>query len=88
MPGTGNGAQSFATKALITLLGVFTASLLAFFVWLATAIIDVRERVVRIESSVASLLDTRTTQAAETSARSTRRIEQLEKDRGIQAGEQ
>lgn len=72
--------DGFAAKALIILLGVLATALMAFFVWLARALTDVRERVVRIEVSMASLLETRSVNAADAAAKTTRRVEQLEKN--------
>jgi hypothetical protein len=54
------GSEGFAQKALIVILGVIGSLLLAFFAWLATAVIEVREHVVRMDANLESLLATRT----------------------------
>lgn len=70
--------NGFAQKALIVILSILAASILGFLGWLATTVVDISGRVIRIEEKVTSLLETRTAQAAETSARNSRRIEKLE----------
>lgn len=76
MTPTTNG---FAQKALIIVIGVLATALMGFFVWLATAVIDIRERVVRIEVTVASLVETRTATSVQNTERTNRRMDQLEK---------
>ncbi len=73
-------SDGFAQKALIVLLGIIATAMLAFFVWLATAIIDIRERVVRTELSTQCLLETRMDQTREHGERNTRRLDQLERN--------
>lgn len=72
--------NGFAQKALIVLLGVISTALMAFFVWLATAVIEIRERVVRVETTMQSLVETRATQARTTGERNAARIDQLERN--------
>ena len=63
----------------LVLLGVFATSLVAFFAWLATRVSDMRERIVRIEVNIESLLGTRTEQKAEKAAGTGKRLDDLER---------
>lgn len=63
----------------LVLLGVFATSLVAFFAWLATRVTDMRERIVRIEEKIESLLTTRTEHKAEMVAGTEKRLDDLER---------
>lgn len=71
----GNG---FAAKVLIILLGVLFSALLGFFIWLATTIIDIRERVVRIEVTAQTLAESRQRQLEQRAQHNSDRLDQLE----------
>lgn len=71
--------NSFAQKVLVGLIGILSVGLLGFFAWLATTLVDIQGRVVRMETNIDSLLETRTVQAGETVNRNARRIEELER---------
>lgn len=66
------------SAAMLVLLGVFATALIAFFAWLATKVIDMRERIVRIEMNIDSLLGTRTSQEHDTTAGTAARLDALE----------
>lgn len=71
--------NGFAQRALLVLLAVLTPTLLAYFVWLGTAVLHIQQDIGTIRDNVKSLIDTRTAQATEASARNARHIEELEK---------
>lgn len=64
---------------MLVLLGVFATALISFFAWLATRVSDMRERIVRIEVNIESLLGTRTEQKAEAAANTGKRLDDLER---------
>lgn len=70
--------EAFARKALTWVAGIVAALLTIFFVWLATAVIDIRERVVRIETTAKALSDARDRDLQHTGARNAQRIDRLE----------
>lgn len=73
----GNGV---ATKVLIVLLGVIATALMGFFIWLATTVIDIRERVVRIEVTAQALSGARDRQIDLRAQHNSDRIERLEEN--------
>ena len=73
--------DDFALKALIVIAGILGTALMGFFIWLATAIIDVRERVVRIDTETTSLLETRTQNIEVQQQHNTQELNDLSKKR-------
>lgn len=69
---------SFYQKALVVLMTGIISLMLVFFIWLATAIVDVRERTGRIEEKVTSLVETRARNREEASAVTNDRLKSLE----------
>jgi hypothetical protein len=79
--GTNDKSQEggFTQKLLITILGfVFVASM-AFFGWMASAVIDIRERVIAIESTARALAEARVVETQSDIDNNADRIERLEK---------
>lgn len=74
----GNG---FAQKALVWVAGIVGSILTIFFIWLATTVIDIRERVVRIETTAKALSDARDREMQNTGARNASRIDRLEAEK-------
>lgn len=70
----------FATKALVVLLGVISSALLGFFIWLSTAVIDIRERVVRIEVTAQALAEARQRAIDQRSQHNSDRLDRLEEN--------
>lgn len=67
-----------AEKILIGIVGTLFVALLSFFVWLATTVIDIRERVVRIETTAKALSDARDREIQNKGNSNAARIERLE----------
>ena len=63
----------------LVLLGVTTTSLVAFFAWLATRVVDMGQRIVGIERDVKSLIGTREEQKADEKAGTGKRLDDLER---------
>lgn len=75
---TAASGNAFAQKALNAILAALGLVLTTFFVWLATTVIDIRERVVRIEATAKALSDARDRELQSTGARNAARIDRLE----------
>jgi hypothetical protein len=75
----GNG---FAQRALTWVGGIVGAILTVFFIWLATTVIDIRERVVRIETTAKALNDARDRDVQNVGARNAARLDRIEAEQG------
>lgn len=64
--------------ASLVLLGLFATSFVAYFSWLGVKIIDIRERIVKVEMNIESLLGTRAEQKIEERAETDQRLTDLE----------
>jgi hypothetical protein len=72
--------SGFTQKMLITLTGFVFVAAMAFFGWLATAVIDIRERVIMIETTAGALAEARTRETQHKVDTNEDRIDALEKD--------
>lgn len=70
----GSLARSIIVGSYLVLFG----ALVGYFIWLGTTILDIRERVARIEVAAESLRAARERAVDERANRNTRRIEHLE----------
>ena len=75
-----NQNGGFTQKLLIALMGFVFVAAMAFFGWLATAVIDIRERVIAIETTARALAEARVEETQSDIDRNAERIEQLEKE--------
>jgi hypothetical protein len=74
------GSDGFVQKLLIAVLGLVFAASLAFFSWMALAVIDIRERVIAIETTARALTEARTRETQHKIERTAERVEELEKE--------
>lgn len=77
---TATNGSGFAQRALTWVAGIVGTILIIFFVWLATTVIDIRERVVRIETTAKALSDARDRDVQNVGARNAARIDRLESE--------
>jgi hypothetical protein len=72
--------SGFVQKMLIALTGFVFVACLAFFGWLASAVIDIRERVIVIETTARDLAEARNRETQHKVDSNEDRIDTLEKN--------
>jgi len=69
----------FTQKLLLTVIGFVFVAAMAFFGWMASAVVDIRERVIAIESTARALAEARVVETQSDIDKNADRIERLEK---------
>lgn len=73
-----NNWEGFPQKVALGALGIMFTVLIAYFVWLGTAMVEVRGKVTNIELAIKSLNETRQVTASDKSENNSRRLDALE----------
>jgi hypothetical protein len=76
---TTNGS-TLAQKVLMLILGILLPAFLAFLIWLATTVVEIKVGVAETKRDVASLLDSRREEIARRTQINTERIRKLEQE--------
>lgn len=67
-----------AQRVLLVMLGVLLPALLAFFIWLATSIVEIKVGVAETKRDVANLLEARRSDVNSRVDRNTRRLDAMD----------
>jgi len=76
-----DNSDSFIQKLFLAILGFMFVVSMAFFGWMASAVIDIRERVIAIETTARTLAEARVTETQSDIDNNADRIERLEREK-------